>query len=77
MGVITKGILGGFKGKVGTIVGANWKGIDTVRSMPSSVANPRTSGQMLNRGKFKMISMLASTFLEILFVHFGMVKTQK
>lgn len=63
MGVITKGILGGFKGKVGTVVGANWKGIDTVRSMPSSVANPRTSGQMLNRGKFKMISMLASTLL--------------
>ena len=63
MGVITKGILGGFKGKVGTIIGANWKGIDTIRSMPSSVANPRTPGQNLNRGKFKNIAVLASLLL--------------
>ena len=63
MGVIKKGILGGFKGKVGTVVGANWKGLDTVRSMPSSVANPRSAGQVLNRSKFKYISTFASLIL--------------
>jgi hypothetical protein len=28
MGTINKGILGGFSGKVGTVVGGTWKGID-------------------------------------------------
>jgi len=27
MGTIKKGILGGFSGKVGTVVGSSWKGI--------------------------------------------------
>ena len=63
MGVIRKGILGGFAGKVGTIVGSNWKGIDTIRSMPASVANPKTAGQNLNRGKFKNIAVFASLLL--------------
>ncbi len=32
MGTISKGILGGFSGKVGTVVGGSWKGIDYMRS---------------------------------------------
>ena len=32
MGTINKGILGGFSGKVGTVVGGSWKGIDYMRS---------------------------------------------
>lgn len=39
MGIISKGILGGFSGKVGTVIGGNWKGIDYMRSKS-------------NRGKF-------------------------
>ena len=31
MGTIKKGILGGFSGKVGTVVGASWKGISYMR----------------------------------------------
>ena len=42
MGTISKGILGGFSGKVGTVIGGNWKGIDYMRSIPASVSNPRT-----------------------------------
>jgi hypothetical protein len=30
MGTIKKGILGGFSGKVGTVVGASWKGISYI-----------------------------------------------
>lgn len=37
MGTIKQGILGGFSGKVGNIVGASWRGIDYIRSMPASV----------------------------------------
>ena len=42
MGTISKGILGGFSGKVGTVIGGNWKGIDYMRSKAASVSNPRT-----------------------------------
>lgn len=38
MGTIQKGILGGFSGKVGSVIGGNWKGIDYMRS----VANKRS-----------------------------------
>jgi len=40
MGKINQGILGGFSGKVGNVIGGNWKGIDYMRVKPASVANP-------------------------------------
>lgn len=52
MGVIKQGILGGFSGQVGNVVGGNWKGIDYMRVKPASVANPRTEGQVSQRTKF-------------------------
>lgn len=52
MGVINQGILGGFSGKVGNVIGGNWKGIDYMRIKPASVANPRTEGQVNQRTKF-------------------------
>jgi hypothetical protein len=52
MGTIKKGILGGFSGKVGTVIGASWKGISYMRSIPQNVKNPRTDGQRSQRTKF-------------------------
>ena len=54
MGTIKKGILGGFSGKVGTVVGASWKGIAYMRSLPQKVRNPRTEPQMMQRSKFAL-----------------------
>ena len=54
MGKIRKGILGGFSGKVGTVVGASWKGIAYMRSLPQKVRNPRTVGQRSQRSKFSL-----------------------
>ena len=54
MGTIKKGILGGFSGKVGTVVGASWKGIAYMRSLPQKVKNPRTLGQRMQRSKFSL-----------------------
>jgi len=54
MGTIKKGILGGFSGKVGTVVGANWKSISYMRSLPQKVKNPRTVGQRSQRSKFSL-----------------------
>ncbi|NEW80618.1 MAG: hypothetical protein GZ086_14615 [Gelidibacter sp.] len=52
MGKISQGILGGFSGKVGNVIGGSWKGIDYIRIKPTSVANPRTKGQVNQRTKF-------------------------
>ena len=54
MGTIKKGILGGFSGKVGTVVGGSWKGIAYMRSLPQKVKNPRTEGQVSQRSKFAL-----------------------
>jgi len=55
MGKISQGILGGFSGKVGNVVGGNWKGIDYMRVKPASVANPQTEGQVDQRTKFSTV----------------------
>jgi hypothetical protein len=52
MGTIKQGILGGFSGKVGTVVGGTWKGIHYMRSLPTSVRNPRSEAQVTQRTKF-------------------------
>lgn len=52
MGIIKQGILGGFSGKVGPVIGSSWKGIDYMKGVPTSVANPQTAPQMAQRGKF-------------------------
>lgn len=64
MGVIKKGVLGGFSGKVGPVVGSSWKGIDVMRAMPQSVANPRTAKQVEQRRKFTAASQFASSILD-------------
>lgn len=60
MGTIKRGILGGFKNKVGSVIGSSWKGIDTMRSMPLSVANPKTTKQIKVRSYFKTLVVCAS-----------------
>lgn len=52
MGKISQGVLGGFSGKIGNVIGGSWKGIDYMRIKPTSVANPRTEGQVDQRTKF-------------------------
>lgn len=52
MGKINQGILGGFSGKVGTVVGGSWKGITYMRAKAVSVANPRTEAQLSQRARF-------------------------
>lgn len=78
MGKISQGILGGLSGKVGNVIGGNWKGIDYLRIKPSSVANPRTEGQVNQRNKFSAtISFLQpnKAFLNVGFKAFAVKKT--
>lgn len=68
MGIIKGGILGGFSGKVGAVIGTSWKGIQVMKGIPASVANPNTAGQQEQRGAFKKTvydaTILLPTFIK-------------
>lgn len=64
MGTINQGILGGVSGKVGNVVGGSWKGIDYLRIMPASVANPKTEAQMDQRSKFVTVLNFLQPFAD-------------
>ena len=57
MGKIKQGILGGFSGQVGTVVGSSWKGIAYMRGKAQHVNNPRTAGQTYHRDAIKAVTM--------------------
>lgn len=69
MGIINQGILGGFSGKVGSIVGFRWKSNYYIRARAAKVSNPRTPRQQEQRGKFAT----AFSFLKIIkpFIRIG------
>ena len=60
MGKIKQGILGGFKGKVGTVIGSSWNGIAYMKGLPQSQKNPNTLAQQKQRNFFKELQDLAS-----------------
>jgi len=51
MGTIKQGVLGGFSGKVGSVIGSSWKGINVMRGIPAHVANPKTDLQLAQRAR--------------------------
>ena len=58
MGKIKQGILGGFKGKVGTVIGSSWNGIAYMRGLPQSQKDPKTAAQLSQRSFFREIQRL-------------------
>lgn len=62
MGKVQQGILDGFVGKVGTVVGSFWKGKPTMRAYKRTVRDARTSGQDLVCLRFSEIAHIASGF---------------
>ena len=70
MGKINQGILGGVSGQVGNVIGGTWKGIDYLRIKPSSVANPRTEGQIDQRSKFSTVLKFLQPMTDFLRVGF-------
>jgi len=65
MGKILSGILGGFSGKVGPVVGGKWKDIDYMRSYVIP-ANPNTAGQQTVRTRFAELVAYSRNLLSVL-----------
>jgi hypothetical protein len=72
MGRIKKGILGPFQGKVGTVVGSSWKGVDYMRSLPKT-GRTSTAAQVEQQLKFgftlrfvkSMLGLLRETYKDL------------
>ena len=71
MATFEKGILGGFSGKVGNVVGSRWRGKNVMRSLPQRGSYTATEKQEEQRQKFKTVIGFLSPIVEILNSYFG------
>jgi hypothetical protein len=55
MGTIVKGILGGFSGKVGTVVGSTWRGLAVMKSVPGPRKGNPTLLQLEQQARFTLM----------------------
>ena len=55
MATLTKGILHGFSGKVGDVVGSSWKGIQVLKSAPTTKRSMFSKSQILQQAKFMLL----------------------
>ena len=79
MGKIKQGILGGFSGKVGPVIGASWKGKAYIRAIAQHIFNPNTPGQREQRAKFKLVSTFISKVyqaIKIGFKNYAVLETE-
>ena len=62
----TSGINGGFNGKVGTVVGYQWRGEWVMRALPHDFHDAKTERQLGQRGRFKASVGFAARLRDIL-----------
>lgn len=55
MATINHGVMGGFSGTVGTVVGGNWNGIDYMRAKPSDRKDAKSPAQLDQRARFRTV----------------------
>ena len=77
MGKFYKGILGGFSGTVGTVVGATWRGIDIMRSRPKKVSRIATQKQLEVRERFSLVAEFLRPIRPLVRAYFGMPSGEK
>ncbi|KAA9038726.1 hypothetical protein FW778_14365 [Ginsengibacter hankyongi] len=78
MGTISKGILGGFSGTVGTVIGGSWKGIAYMRSQPGKRSFTPSEKQLAQQARFALVMRFLqpmSALLEVTFRSFGVRMT--
>jgi hypothetical protein len=71
MGSYKKGILGPFRGKVGTVIGYTWRGEDLMRSLPKESNVAATPAQLEQRAKFSTVVKFLRPIKDIVGIYFG------
>ena len=77
MGKLDSNINGDFSGKVGNIVGVNWRGKNFVRSLPSKNNRPATEKQLAQRQKLALVSQFLKPVRAIIDQFYGSPDYQK
>jgi Family of unknown function (DUF6266) len=77
MATFNKGILGGFSGKVGTIVGSNYRGLDVIRSLPKKTSRKPSEKQLIVQAKFSLIAHFLAPLKPLLTAYFGQPAAEK
>jgi hypothetical protein len=71
MATYNKGILGAFTGTVGSVVGANWRGLNVMRSRPKKTNRTPTEVQLLQREKFGFVTGFLTPIRYVYNKYFG------
>lgn len=77
MATYEHGILGPFSGKVGTVVGANWRGKNVMRSRPKKSNRIPSEAQQLQRDRFTAVTKFLSPIKTVLNRYFGQTITYR
>lgn len=67
----TKGALGAFSGKLGNVVGSNWRSIDYLRSLPKPSRKPASPLQLAQRMRFSIAVGFLQPIKDILNIGFS------
>ncbi|PNW27870.1 DUF6266 family protein [Formosa algae] len=71
MATLHQGILGGFSGKVGPVIGSKYRGKNILRSVPTKSTKPISAAQQRQRDKFKMVLQFLTPIKVLLNDTFG------
>lgn len=66
MGIIRQGVLGGFRNKTGSVVGAYWRNLDVIKGLPRISNKPATQAQIDQRFKFGLVTSFLSNVSDII-----------
>lgn len=77
MATYNKGILGPFNGKLGTVIGVTWRGMDIMRSLPKKGNHLPTAVQLLQREKFSFVTDFLQPINPVLSRYYGANSGQK
>ncbi|MBB6237535.1 hypothetical protein HDC90_002157 [Pedobacter sp. AK013] len=70
MATYSKGANGAFSGKVGSVIGSNWRSIDYLKGLPKKSSKPSTEPQLAQRSKFALAPLYLSPIKDILNIGF-------
>lgn len=69
MAILKNGINGGFSGKVGTVVGTSWRGLEIIRSLPKKPTK-FSDKQLANQMRMKLVQLFLKKMIEIVRIGF-------
>lgn len=71
MATYNQGILGGFSGKIGPVIGSNWRDKHVLRSVPTKSKKKPSKAQLQQRHKFAFVLQFINPLKSILSETFG------